>query len=124
MNTLRGRLVARSGGTTSFVGKELSTDVSAYPFAAPALDGREVVLGVRPEQVRLAHSVSPTTPHTGRLTLIEPLGPQKIVWFTVGEVLLSAIADDQWQGTVGHDIAFGFDLPRASMFDAKSEARL
>lgn len=65
-----------------------------------------------------------TNRFTGRLTLIEPLGPQKIVWFTVGDVLLSAIADDQWQGTVGHAIAFGFDLPRASMFDAKSEARL
>ncbi|MEY4909686.1 MAG: Vitamin import ATP-binding protein BtuD [Pseudomonadota bacterium] len=124
MNTLRGSLVARSGGTTGFVGKELSTDVSAYPFTAPALDGREVVLGVRPEQVRLAHTVGTATPHTGRLTLIEPLGPQKIVWFTVGDVLLSAIADDQWQGTVGEPIAFGFDLPRASVFDAKSEARL
>ena len=123
MNTLRGKLVTRSGGTT-FVGDTLSTDVSAYPFATPATDGREVVLGVRPEQVRLAHTVGDATPHTGRLTLIEPLGPQKIVWFTVGDVLLSAIADDQWQGTVGHAIAFGFDLPRASMFDAKSEARL
>jgi multiple sugar transport system ATP-binding protein len=123
MNTLRGKLVNRDGGT-SFVGDALSQEVSAYPFAQAAVNGREVVLGVRPEQVRLSHSVGSDTPHTGKLTLIEPLGPQKIVWFTIGGVLMSAIADDQWQGTVGQPIAFGFDLPRASMFDAKSEARL
>ena len=123
MNTLRGTL-ATGGGTVRFKGTDLDTDVSAYPYAQPAVDGRAVVLGVRPEQIRLAQSVSPQTPHEGTVSLVEPLGPQKIVWFTVGANTLSAIADDQWQGNVGDTIAFGFDLPRASMFDAQSEARI
>ena len=123
MNTMRGTLTER-GGRIGFAGDALSTDVSAYPFVQAPGSGREVVLGLRPEQVRLSHSTGPETPHTGQLTLIEPLGPQKIVWFTCGGVLMSAIADDQWEGRVGESIAFGFDLPRASIFDAKSEARL
>jgi multiple sugar transport system ATP-binding protein len=123
MNTMRGTLTAQ-GGRVTFAGQALNTDVSAYPFVQAPGSGREVVLGVRPEQVRLSHSIGPDTPQTGTLTLIEPLGPQKIVWFTCGGVLMSAIADDQWEGKVGEPIAFGFDLPRASVFDAKSEARL
>lgn len=122
MNTLRGELVTRSGGTT-FVGDTLSTDVSAYPLPPPPPMAARWSSGCGRSRSAWP-TVGDATPHTGRLTLIEPLGPQKIVWFTVGDVLLSAIADDQWQGTVGHAIAFGFDLPRASMFDAKSEARL
>ncbi len=122
MNTLRGKL--GTGGGVRFTGADLSTDVSAYPWTQAVLDGREVVLGVRPEQIRLAQAVSPHTPHEGRISLVEPLGPQKIVWFTVGASLLSAIVGDQWQGSVGDTVAFGFDLPRASMFDAQSEARL
>ncbi|MEY8878337.1 MAG: ABC transporter ATP-binding protein [Leptothrix sp. (in: b-proteobacteria)] len=122
MNTLRGRLA--TGGGVRFSCADLATDVSAYPFAQTVVDGHEVVLGVRPEQIRLAHAVSPSTPHTGTVALVEPLGPQKIVWFKVGTSTLSAIADDQWQGDVGASIAFGFDLPRASVFDASSEARL
>ena len=122
MNTMRGTLTER-GGRISFAGDALSTDVSANPFVLTPGSSREVVLGVRP-QVRLSHSAGPDTPQTGKLTLIEPLGPQKIVWFTSGGVLMSAIADDQWEGKVGESIAFGFDLPRASIFDAKSEARL
>jgi multiple sugar transport system ATP-binding protein len=123
MNTLRGTL-ATGGGSVRFNGADLNTDVSAYPFAQGPVDGRAVVLGVRPEQIRVAHAVSLQTPHEGQVSLVEPLGPQKIVWFTVGAVTLSAIVDDQWQGSVGATIAFGFDLPRASMFDAASEARI
>ena len=123
MNTLRGTLTER-GGRIGFTGAALNTDVSEYPFVLLPGSSREVVLGVRPEQVRLSHDAGPETPHTGQLTLIEPLGPQKIVWFTSGGVLMSAIADDQWEGKVGELVAFGFDLPRASIFDAKSEARL
>jgi multiple sugar transport system ATP-binding protein len=126
MNTLRGQLVDQAG-TPTFVGEVLSTNVSAYPFAQPGTvttAGREVVLGVRPEQVRLSPRVGPDTPHTGRLTLLEPLGASKIVWLDVGGTTVSAVAGDQWQAELGSEVAFGFDLPRASMFDARTEQRL
>jgi multiple sugar transport system ATP-binding protein len=126
MNTLRGQLVDRAG-TPTFEGEVLSTSVAAYPFAqhdAVSAAGREVVLGVRPEQVRLSLSVGPDTPHSGRLTLLEPLGASKIVWLDVGGTTLSAVAGDLWHAELGSQVAFGFDLPRASMFDARTEQRI
>ncbi len=121
MNVLRGKL--NTSGGLRFESKAFSTDVSAYPFQKAAVAG-DVVLGVRPEQVRLAHAMSPETPHAGTISVVEPLGPQQIIWFTVGENTLSAIVDDQWKGQPDDTVYFGFDLPRASMFDAASEDRL
>ncbi|MFM2052115.1 MAG: hypothetical protein RL456_152 [Pseudomonadota bacterium] len=127
MNTLRGRLVDRTG-TATFVGEALTAEVGGYPFAqagAATPAGREVVLGVRPEQVRLGTQAGAETPHAGRVTLVEPLGPQKIVWFEAGGgAVLSAIASDTWHGEVGQPVTFGFDAARASLFDAQTEARL
>jgi hypothetical protein len=37
---------------------------------------------------------------------------------------LSAVVDSQWHGELGQRIAFDLDAPRASLFDAKSQARL
>jgi multiple sugar transport system ATP-binding protein len=126
MNTLRGKLVDRAG-TPTFIGDALTTEVGAYPFAqvgTATAAGREVVLGVRPEQVRLGTGISPETPHSGRLTLLEPLGAHKIVWLDVGGTTLAALADDRWHAELGSTIAFGFELARASMFDTQSEQRL
>jgi len=123
MNTVRGKLSVDAQGVPQFSGESLACEVSAYPFLSPA-KARDVVLGVRPEQVRLAHAVSEHTPHSARISVVEPLGPQQIVWFESGSNTLSAIVDDQWQGKPGDQIAFGFDILRTSLFDAGSEARL
>jgi multiple sugar transport system ATP-binding protein len=120
MNTLRGRL---TGGGTRFEHAQLQCPATAYPFAQGAADG-QVVLGVRPEQVRLSREAGEHTPHAARITVVEPLGPQKIVWFDVAEQSWSAITEDQWQGHPGDTVHFGFDLTRASLFDAEREHRL
>jgi multiple sugar transport system ATP-binding protein len=122
MNTVRGQLAVEAG-VPNFKCDAFTYDVSAYPFKSAPKPG-EVVLGVRPEQVRLDHATGPQTPHQGRISVVEPLGPQQIIWFEAGSSTFSAIVDDQWRGKVGETVAFGFDLPRASMFDAASEARL
>ncbi|MEY4749908.1 MAG: hypothetical protein RIQ60_2122 [Pseudomonadota bacterium] len=126
MNTLRGQLVDQAG-TPSFVSPVLTTSVAAYPFAqagSVSATPRDAVLGVRPEQVRLSTQVGPQTPHSGRLTLLEPLGASKIVWLDVGGTTVAAVADDQWHAELGSQVAFGFDLGRASIFDGQSEQRL
>jgi multiple sugar transport system ATP-binding protein len=124
MNLMPGRLTTAGGGLR-FAGPDLEVDVSAYPFEAPAGQDRAVVLGVRPEQVRLSEAGSEAAaPHTGQVTLVEPLGPQKVVWLSVGSTTLSAVADESWQGRVGDRVPFSLDLRRASMFDAASEQRL
>ena len=123
MNMLLGK-IARGGAAPRFEGAVLATDLAGYPFREPPPEGREVVLGVRPEQVRVSREVSAQTPFAAKVAVVEPLGPQKIVWFESEGAMLSSIVDDQWVGTHGDAVAFGFDLPRASVFDTKTEARL
>jgi multiple sugar transport system ATP-binding protein len=124
MNMLSGRLALRDG-TMVFEGAlGVVIDVQAYPFLQRPEAGLEVVLGVRPEQMIIADGPGPNAPLTGEVSLIEPLGPNKFVWFDVAETTLSAFADAQWHGHVHDRVSFGLDVARASMFDAKTQARL
>ena len=120
MNTLSGRLVQRDG-RVFFEGPAAQVDLTGYPFVAAPAVGSEVVLGIRPEQLVVAEG----GPVTGTVSLVEPLGPNKFVWLEVpGGGSLSAVVDAQWHGDLGQRIAFDLDVPRASLFDAKSQNRL
>ena len=123
MNTLKGRLAQRDGKLV-FESAAAVIDVQGYPFMQPPEAGREVVLGVRPEQLQITSGPSATAPITGTVSLVEPLGPNKFVWFELAGATLSAVAEAQWHGDVGDSVSFGLDIARASIFDAKSEARL
>jgi multiple sugar transport system ATP-binding protein len=123
MNTLRGRIAPAAGGEVGFESAALGCDLRGYPFAQAASAG-EVVLGVRPEQVRLAPAVGPDAPHAARVSVIEPLGPQKIVWLELGDAGWAVVTDDRWHGEPGQTVALGFDVARASVFDAASGQRL
>ena len=123
MNTLPGRLAQRDGKRV-FESAAGVIDVGRYPFLEPVEAGREVVLGVRPEQLLIADAPGPDAPIEGKVSLVEPLGPNKFVWFEVGDASLSAVAEAQWHGHVGQHVSFGLDIARASMFDAKTQARL
>jgi multiple sugar transport system ATP-binding protein len=124
MNMLSGRLALRDGKMVFEGPSGVVIDVQAYPFLQPPQAGLEVVLGVRPEQMIIADGPGPDAPLSGEVSLIEPLGPNKFVWFDVAETTLSAFADAQWHGHVHDRVSFGLDMARASMFDAKTQARL
>ena len=124
MNMLSGRLALRDGKMVFEGASGVVIDVQAYPFLQRPEAGLEVVLGVRPEQMIIADGPGPDAPLTGEVSLIEPLGPNKVVWFDVAETTLSAFADAQWHGHVLDRVSFGLDMARASMFHAKTQARL
>ena len=124
MNTITGKLVQRDGRLV-FEGPAAVVDVQDYPFVQRPEAGREVVLGVRPEQMQLANGPGAQAPISGKVSLVEPLGPNKFVWFEVsGGGSLSAVTDAQWHGNVGQPVSFSLDIKRASLFDAQSQARL
>ncbi|MFM2262655.1 MAG: hypothetical protein RI959_1331, partial [Pseudomonadota bacterium] len=98
MNLLNGRLGVVDG-VPHFVGDTLSLPLSHVAGAAGVTDGREVVLGVRPEQVLLQTERSELTPYSARISLVEPLGSQNIVWLAVNERLsLAVVKDSAWSG--------------------------
>jgi multiple sugar transport system ATP-binding protein len=124
MNLLRGR-VGVVDGVPHFVGDALSLPLNQRPSFAGLTEGREVVLGVRPEQVVLQNTRGERAPYTGRITLVEPLGAQHIVWLAVNQTTaLSVVVDSDWHGQVGEEVYWGVTPERVSLFDAASEQRI
>ena len=123
MNTFRGKLV-KDNGQTTFVGPAFMANLSSYPNAKN-IQTSEVIVGFRPENINLTDGKTSANGNSGRISLIEPLGPQNIVWLTLADgSTLSAVTDTQWHGKVGETISFDFDSARASVFDAKTEQRV
>ncbi len=119
MNLVPGTLAVSAAGAVSLAGA-LPADLAAYPFLQPVRDQQAVLLGVRPEHVRL----DPQGAWRGVVHLIEPMGNHQVVWLKCGEQLLAAIVDEHVQLQPDQTLSFQLDLARASLFDQASEQRL
>lgn len=88
MNLVRGRLVAAEDGT--------AFERDGFRMALPAEAGGQgrvgeaVVLGLRPETLRL--SLPAEARLTGRVVLVEPRGPEAVLTVEVGAVTLKVVA--------------------------------
>ncbi|WP_457352264.1 ABC transporter ATP-binding protein [Roseateles sp. P5_D6] len=82
--------------------------------------GQSLVLGVRPEHVRLQSD--------GRwratVQLVEPMGNHQVVWMKLGEQGFSVLVHDGRRILAGDELAFDIDESALSVFDAASEQRL
>jgi multiple sugar transport system ATP-binding protein len=109
MNLLRG---AWSDSTVVVEGTSL-------PVGKATTTGREVTLGVRPNDMRIAAAGLPA-----RVERIEDLGDSCIVSFHRGEQLLK-MKSDKLQGVrEGEDVFLGFAPDAAHLFDLSTGARL
>ena len=108
MNFIDGELAA--GGRFRAVALSLELGGERSPQA--------VVLGVRPEHIRVeADSLGP---HAGVVSLVEPMGNHQVVWIACGDYLLSAIVQDSRSFTPGAGLTFSIDASRVSLFDRDS----
>ena len=82
--------------------------------------GQKLVLGVRPEHVRLQDD--------GRwratVELVEPMGNHQVLWMTLGSQGFSALVHDGRRMSAGDELAFDVDEAALSVFDAGTEQRL
>jgi multiple sugar transport system ATP-binding protein len=85
-----------------------------------AAAGQAVVLGVRPEHLRLQDD--------GRwratVELVEPMGNHQVVWMKLGAQGLSVLVHDGRRIAAGDTVAFDLDESALSLFDAASEQRI
>ncbi|MCF8206502.1 MAG: ABC transporter ATP-binding protein [Methylotenera sp.] len=85
-----------------------------------ATPGQAVVLGVRPEHLRLQDD--------GRwratVELVEPMGNHQVVWMKLGTQGFSALVHDGRRVAAGDVLAFDLDESALSVFDATTETRL
>ena len=88
--------------------------------AGRAAAGQAVVLGVRPEHLRLQDD--------GRwratVELVEPMGNHQVVWMKLGAQTLSVLVHDGRRVAAGDTVAFDLDESALNLFDAASEQRI
>src|SRR5271157_5369058 len=122
MNAIDGSLGQR-GGAWRFEAKDLSVDVSRYPFASAPKAG-PATLGVRPEHIGLGEAPRERNAATGKLTIVEPMGGEAVLWTSLaGKPATIKVAGDS-DVRVGDDLRFHFDMARASLFEGQTGQRL
>ena len=85
---------------------------------------RELLLGIRPEQVQLAATSAQANTLGARVEVTEPTGPDTLVFVTVNDSKLCCrLAPDQ-APPVGQRLELQIDAARALLFDAKSGERV
>ncbi|WP_341677003.1 ABC transporter ATP-binding protein [Niveibacterium sp. SC-1] len=119
MNFIEGTLKSVQG-RVSFESPSLNVDVTGYRFKAPAQNGQQVTLGVRPEHI----TVHAAGAHKANVALVEPMGNHQVAWLGhEGGQLAVMLPEDQ---VVAADtrVAFDMDTARLSFFDRASGERL
>jgi multiple sugar transport system ATP-binding protein len=109
-----------AAGAVAFAASALRLDLHGYAFAAPPADGRPVVLGVRPEHIALDAAAA----IEARVRLVEPMGPNQILWLDVDGTTLAVNAASAPPIAADAQVRVAIDLARASLFDAHTELRL
>ena len=119
MNFVNGKIELENG-VPFFRAPGLALDVSSYPFAASCVAGQPTVLGFRPEHVSLVASDG----LEAAVTVTEPMGDHQIVWLDFQGLAVGLKTEKQEVLLPDQRVRFEIDLPRISLFDAGSEARL
>jgi multiple sugar transport system ATP-binding protein len=122
MNFIEGKL-QRTEGRTLFVADAMTLNLSDYAFANSPADGQPVVLGVRPEDITLSTTEQADT-LPARVRLVEPMGPNQVVWLKVQALDVGVTCDARLQLKKGDSVHAHVHSHHVSLFDAASQKRL
>ena len=121
MNLLPARVVANA---LSLSGADVTLPVPASVKTPPA-EGREVLLGLRPEWLSLSAGGTASGPALNlHVEVIEPTGPDVFVALRAGEREIMARLPTGTPVRPGEKTAFTLDLSKAILFDAESGVAL
>ncbi len=118
MNLLEGRLDT-AGSARRFVVGSTALDVSGYAWRENVPDGRDMVLGVRPENLHLRTDGE----LHGTVSLIEPMGNHHVVWVDFEGKLLSVVVSGALEVRMDEKVRLGLDMGHVSLFDRATELR-
>ncbi|MDS7595527.1 ABC transporter ATP-binding protein [Agrobacterium tumefaciens] len=123
MNFLRGELVEKDGKVV-FITNGVSFSLDGYTPEQPLAAGRAVVLGVRPEHVRVDADITGGEVHDAVVDIEEPMGADNLIWLKHAGHTLSVRVGGHRRFSPGTKVRIAFDMSMASLFDATSEDRL
>jgi multiple sugar transport system ATP-binding protein len=119
MNFLPGRLTVESG-RVDFVGGAIPIDLSSYLFTQPPTAGAAVVLGIRPEHIR----IDAQGEQRASVEWVEAMGNHQVVWIKTAEGPLAVLLHDSLALCAGDSVAYSIESARLSLFDRDTEQRL
>ena len=122
MNFLHGELT-NAGGKTAFVSNGVTFSLDGYQTEQVLQPGRKVVLGVRPEHIKVNENIGAEV-HEATVDIEEPMGADNLLWLKhAGHTMSVRIAGSR-RFAPGTPVKLGFDMSLASLFDAASEDRI
>ena len=125
MNFVPLRIRQRDGGWVGVLNSEQGSCELPLPVTSDeGLRDRELILGIRPEQIGLAPAGSADFSLAVDIEVVEPTGPDTLVVFTLNQVKACCrLAPDQ-APRVGETLHLQFDPRKALLFDAQTGERL
>jgi multiple sugar transport system ATP-binding protein len=125
MNFVPLRIRQREGRWVGVLNSEQGSCELPLPITSDdGLRDRELILGIRPEQIGLAPAGSADFSLAVDIEVVEPTGPDTLVVFTLNQVKACCrLAPDQ-APRVGETLNLQFDPRRALLFDAQTGERL
>lgn len=125
MNFVPLRIRQRDGRWVGVLNSEQGSCELPLPVISDeGLRDRELILGIRPEQIGLAPAGSADFSLAVDIEVVEPTGPDTLVVFTLNQVKACCrLAPDQ-APRVGETLNLQFDPRRALLFDAQTGERL
>ena len=123
MNFFSGEIIDRGGHTFVQVnGVEFGLD--AYPARSPLEAGRKVVLGMRPEHVKVDEALVGGEFHDATVDIEEPMGADNLLWLKLAGQTMSVRIAGNRRYAPGSPVKLSFDMSMASLFDAATENRI
>jgi multiple sugar transport system ATP-binding protein len=123
MNFLNGEL-AEEGGRPVFRTNGVSFSLAGYEASEALAGGRKVVLGVRPEHIRVDGDLGGEEVHEAIVDIEEPMGADNLIWLKLAGHTISVRIGGARRYAVGSKVRLGFDMTMASLFDAGTEERI
>ena len=123
MNFLRGELIEKDGKVV-FTTNGVTFALDGYQSETPLAAGRAVVLGVRPEHVRVDADIVGGEVHEAIVDIEEPMGADNLIWLKHAGHTMSVRVGGHRRFSPGTKVRLGLDMTMASLFDAQSEDRL
>jgi multiple sugar transport system ATP-binding protein len=109
----------------AFRANGLTLPMTGYVLGAPQVADRPATIGIRPEHVATGRLAEHAPVHAEVVAdLVEPMGSDTLVWAQLAGVPFRIRMDGQARVAPGDRLPIGIDPAKASLFDAKTEARL
>ncbi|QVM90449.1 sn-glycerol-3-phosphate ABC transporter ATP-binding protein UgpC [Pseudomonas entomophila] len=125
MNFIPVRLTKQDGRVLALLDSGQARCELPLGVAADELEGREIILGVRPEQIALGAEQGNGLPGIrAEVQVTEPTGPDLLVFVTLNQTKVCCRLAPDVACRVGDSLNLQFDPARVLLFDATSGERL